>query len=241
MVILAYKGFDKDFKCRGFQYEIGETYEISGEIKCCYSGFHACENPSDVLTYYPITRSRFAKVKMEGDIEKKDCKLCASKITILEEICVEDYIDLCKSKNNHAEYNFSTLAQADITEYFEQIGSTGDYTNIISRVYGSQIFSSGNYAKIVILGCNHTVVSRGDSAHINVSADFTRISSEGIAATIICSGSFNLIRAKKGSWIILISGSNRDSMYAKAEKVDGKRIKEDTWYELRNGKFIERR
>ena len=47
--IVAYKGFDKDFKCRDFQYEVGKTYEMDGNIKCYNRGFHACESPMEVF------------------------------------------------------------------------------------------------------------------------------------------------------------------------------------------------
>ena len=61
-VIKSYKGFDNDFCCRGFQYEVGKEYEIKGEIKCCERGFHACESPMEVFDYYDMLNSRFAEV-----------------------------------------------------------------------------------------------------------------------------------------------------------------------------------
>lgn len=65
----AYKGFDKDLKCRGFQYEVGKEYEEQ-EVDLCYKGFHACVAPLDVFQYYAPATSRFCEVEIDGEIEK---------------------------------------------------------------------------------------------------------------------------------------------------------------------------
>ena len=87
-VIKSYKGFDKDLKCRGFQYEIGKEYEET-EAKACEKGFHACEMPIEVLGYYPPgSGSRYCLVEQSGDISKHsdDSKIASSKIKIGAEI-----------------------------------------------------------------------------------------------------------------------------------------------------------
>lgn len=66
--IKAYKAFDKNFKCRGFQYEVGETYHIDEEVEICRKGFHACKNCMNVLRYYPLNDSRFAEVEVWGNV-----------------------------------------------------------------------------------------------------------------------------------------------------------------------------
>ena len=84
--VIAYKGFNRDLTCRGFQYEIGKEYEEE-EVSLCKSGFHACENPFDVLDYYgDILNNRFCKVEQSGTIEKKNEKQVSSKIKVVEEI-----------------------------------------------------------------------------------------------------------------------------------------------------------
>lgn len=94
--IIAYKGFNKDFKCRDFQYEVGKTYEMDGNIKCCGRGFHACESPMDVFDYYDMLTSRFAEVEQSGEIDKVDnsTKICSSRIKIKAELKLADIINL---------------------------------------------------------------------------------------------------------------------------------------------------
>ena len=103
--ITAYKGFDSDWKCRGFQYEVGKTYEHMGEVKACQSGFHACEHPLDVFGYYPPAGSRFALVEQSGITDKGrdgDSKIASRTISIKAEIdipyLVKAAIDFTKSK-----------------------------------------------------------------------------------------------------------------------------------------------
>jgi hypothetical protein len=92
-VVLAYKGFDKDFACHPnggerVQYEVGKTYELDGDIEACSRGFHACEYPLDVPVYYPPAGSRFALVEQSGQISRKggNSKIASSKIKVSAEI-----------------------------------------------------------------------------------------------------------------------------------------------------------
>lgn len=94
--IIAYKAFDSEFCCRNFQYKVGGTYFIEGEIELCHNGFHACSKLSDVFEFYPILDSHIAIVKLWGDVEyaldKK--KLCASCIKIVKELSLKEMITL---------------------------------------------------------------------------------------------------------------------------------------------------
>ncbi|MEG2152224.1 MAG: hypothetical protein RRZ71_03075, partial [Clostridia bacterium] len=82
----AYKGFDKDFKCRGYQYEVEKTYEEQ-EAHLCNKGFHACENPLDTIKYYPAAGSHYCEVELDDvtDEHDHDTKRCGNRITICTE------------------------------------------------------------------------------------------------------------------------------------------------------------
>lgn len=79
----AYKGFNKDMTCRGFQFKEGETY-TEDKAELCKSGFHACLNPLDCWNYYNLISSEFHEVELEdvSDEREDDTKVCAKKITI---------------------------------------------------------------------------------------------------------------------------------------------------------------
>jgi len=92
--IIAYKGFNQDWTCLGYQYEVGKTYEHKGDVKVCESGFHACEYPLDVLGYYNPAESKFAVVKMSGKTSKDsgDTKIASARITIETEINLPEMV-----------------------------------------------------------------------------------------------------------------------------------------------------
>ena len=93
--IKGFKGFDKDLKCRGFQYEVGKEYEQKGEIRCCDNGFHFCEDPFDALDYYHPTNSRYCEVEGEGEIDRGAKKVAVSHIHIGNELNWNSFINAC--------------------------------------------------------------------------------------------------------------------------------------------------
>ncbi|WP_284694428.1 DUF7666 domain-containing protein [Rhodoplanes serenus] len=92
--VIAYKGFDQQLRCRGYQYEVGKTYEHAGKVEACASGFHACEHPLDVFDYYAPAGSRFAEVTLGGEMDRNgsDTKIAAARITINVELSIGDLV-----------------------------------------------------------------------------------------------------------------------------------------------------
>lgn len=206
--ITAYKGFDKNLQCRGIQYEVGKEYKSGKEVEVCRSGFHACTNPFEVWDYYPVYNSRFAEVELGGVMDKEGG---SSKI--------------CSSE-------IKVKKELTLSDY---IGLCVAWMNDLAKVgdNSAQICSSGDYAQIG---------SSGDSAKIGSSGDYAQIGSSGNSAVIMCAGIKSKAKAKKGSWITLsewkIDGERYVPVCVKTEQVDGVKIKEDTWYELKGGVFV---
>ena len=218
--IIAYKGFNKDFKCRDFQYEVGKTYEMDGNIKCCGRGFHACESPMDVFDYYDMLTSRFAEVEQSGEIDKVDnsTKICSSRIKIKAELKLADIINLgvewlkeitapSKIKANNSS-NDGDFAQIGSSGDSAQIGSSGDFAQIGSSGGSAQIGSSGGSAQIGSSGDFAQIGSSGDFAQIGSSGDFAKIGSSGDFAKIGSSGGSAKIGSSGGSAKIGSSGGS---------------------------------
>ena len=262
--IIAYKGFDKDFKCRDFQYEVGKTYEMDGNIKCCGRGFHACESPMDVFDYYDMLTSRFAEVEQSGEIDKVDnsTKICSSRIKIKAELKLADIINLgvewlkeitapskIKANNSSNDGNYAKIGSSGDSA---QIGSSGDSAQIGSSGYSAQIGSSGDSAQIGSSGdsaqigssgYSAQIGSSGYSAQIGSSGNYAKIDSSGRNSVVMCAGCDSKAKAAIGSWITLAEWKNVEGSWkpicVKTEQVDGERIKADTYYKLIDGKFKE--
>ena len=81
-VIKAYKGFNKDMTCRYFQYEEGKEY-VTEKAEACGRGFHACEYPLDVFSYYPPGTSVYHEVEQSGKLDRTESdKVASTKIKI---------------------------------------------------------------------------------------------------------------------------------------------------------------
>ena len=249
-VIKSYKGFDKDMKCRDFQYEVGKEYNMDGEIKCCKQGFHACKSPLEVWDYYDMLNSRFAEVEQSGKIdeEEKSTKVCSSHIKIKAELKLADIINIgvewLKDITSPSKVKTDGVLN-DNGDRKKQIGSSGDYAQIGSSGDYAQIGSSGDSAKIGSSGYSAKIGSSGDSAQIGSSGDYAQIDSTGEDSVIMCAGGNSKAKAKIGSWITLSEWKWSDEkeryvpVCVKTEYVDGENIKADTWYQLKNGKFVE--
>ena len=92
--LIAYKGFDKDLKCRDHQYEIGKSYTHEGPVEKCGSGFHSCEYPLEVFRFYEPATSRYARVTASGELSRDtaDSKIASAAITIEAEIRIPDLV-----------------------------------------------------------------------------------------------------------------------------------------------------
>ena len=212
--IIAYKGFDESLKCRDYQYEIGKTFEHDGAVKACESGFHACEYPLDVFSYYPPSDSRFAVVKMHGETSKDsdDTKIASAKITIETEIKLPEMInravDWIKDKINWSDDNTSN------TGYQSAATNTGNQSAATNTGYQSAATNTGDWSASEVSGCGSIAITTGRDSKS---------------------------KADNGGAIVCVyRDSNGDLIHIKASKVGENGIKVNTWYTLdANGEFVE--
>ncbi len=209
----AYKGFNKDMTCRGFQYEIGKEYETDA-ADLCSIGFHACENPLDCFSYYAPGNSRYCEVEIEdnGQRSSEDSKVVGKKIKIGAELSTEQ---ICKL---HFEYVRSRCDPAKTNAAGDrESASAGEYGSASAGLYGSA--SAGKYG---------VSASRGSSS----------VGENGVAAA---RGKHAKVRGGIGS-VLVVCVEKKDSYDIaewKAAVVDGERIRPDTWYTVENGEFKE--
>lgn len=175
-----YKGFDKDLRCRGFQYEIGKTYE-EAKAELCSTGFHACEVPLDVLSYYPPSDSRYAEVEMD-DVKKgaDDSKVVSKRITVGAEIglpgLIKAHVEWVKSQvdwANKKESNTGDQSAATNTGYQSAATANGKGSVAIVTGYKSKVKGA--------IGCAIMAVERDDKMRI-VAAKAAIVDGEGIKA-----------------------------------------------------------
>ena len=212
-----YKGFDKDLKCRDFQYEIGKTYE-EPTTELCEKGFHACESPLDVFGYYaPGDMSRYCEVDLDDVSDKKsneDSKRCGRKIAVKAEIGIAG---LVKAAVDFVMENIKDENKEANTGDYSASTNTGNRSASTNTGNGSASTNTGNYSKADVSG------------------------KESVAAAL---GIESKAKGVLGCWLVLAEWA-KDENYnwhrkdVQCFKVDGVTVKPDTWYKLKNGDLVE--
>ncbi|EGH0112146.1 hypothetical protein ID084_000680 [Salmonella enterica] len=231
--IVTFKGFNKDLKCRDFQFAIGETFHHDGKVEACGSGFHACECPFDVFSYYPPSESRYAETISFGVTDREeggDTKIASASITIKAELTLPQFIQ------RGIEWIWSkidkSLEQQIMTGDRSAATNTGYRSAATNTGYRSAATNTGDQSAATNTGYRSAATNTGDQSAAEVSG------SQSVAASLGIEGK---ARASEGGAIVLCyRDEDGELIHIRASKVGENGIMPDTWYQLdEDGEFVE--
>ena len=221
--IVAYKGFERDMTCRGFQFEVGKTYEHEGNVVACESGFHACEYPLHALRYYKPASSVYAVVQQSGTLARHvdDSKIASSKITITAQI---DIAGLVKAA---IKYTMDRCTPA------KGASSDAAHDAVQATAPNKSCAASGDYGAATASGYCGAATASGYCGAATASGNSGAATASGNSGAATASGRNGKARGKDGCALFLV---RRDSdfriTHAKALIVGQDDIKPDTFYRL---------
>ncbi|EBF3277899.1 hypothetical protein KMX22_003235 [Salmonella enterica] len=231
--IVTFKGFNKDLTCRDFQFAIGETFHHDGKVEACGSGFHACECPFDVFSYYPPAESRYAETISFGVIDREeegDTKIASASITIKSELTLPQFIQ------RGIEWIWSkidkSLEQQIMTGNRSAATNTGDWSAATNTGNRSAATNTGYRSAATNTGYQSAATNTGDLSAAEVSG------SQSVAASLGIEGK---ARASEGGAIVLCyRDEDGELIHIRASKVGENGIMPDIWYQLNeDGEFVE--
>ena len=226
----AYKGFNKNMTCRGFQFEEGKTYELTKDEtpKLCEFGFHACEAPIDCLAYYAPCDSVYHEVELDGVTNETsgDSKRVGSKITIGAKLDVAGIVK--------AQFDFTKEKCVNIQNGGNRSALTGGNGSALTGGYRSAL-TGGDMSALT--GGNGSALTGGDMSALT-----------GGYMSALTGGNGSVMRGgeesefKGGMWAVFaceIKDGKGNIVAVKTAVVDGETLKPDTWYTLKNDEWKE--
>ncbi|EEG5790749.1 hypothetical protein G3B24_002706 [Salmonella enterica subsp. enterica] len=240
--IVTFKGFNKDLKCRGFQFAIGETFHHDGKVEACGSGFHACECPFDVFSYYPPAESRYAETISFGITDSEeggDTKIASSSITIKDELTLPQFIQRGIEwiwskidKSLEQQIMCGSWSAATNTGNRSAATNTGDRSAATNTGDRSAATNTGDRSAATNTGYQSAATNTGDRSAAEVSG------SQSVAASLGIEGK---ARASEGGAIVLCyRDEDGELIHIRASKVGENGIMPNTWYQLdKDGEFVE--
>ncbi|EIV4614907.1 hypothetical protein L8110_004365 [Salmonella enterica] len=240
--IVTFKGFNKDLTCRDFQFAIGETFHHDGKVEACGSGFHACECPFDVFSYYPPAESRYAETISFGVIDREeegDTKIASASITIKSELTLPQFIQ------RGIEWIWSkidkSLEQQIMTGNRSAATNTGYQSAATNTGYQSAATNTGDRSAATNTGNRSAATNTGDWSAATNTGDWSAAEVSGSQSVAASLGIEGKARASEGGAIVLCyRDEDGELIHIRASKVGENGIMPDIWYQLNeDGEFVE--
>ncbi|EJM4262245.1 hypothetical protein NOK16_000298 [Salmonella enterica] len=249
--IVTFKGFNKDLKCRGFQFAIGETFHHDGKVEACGSGFHACECPFDVFSYYPPAESRYAETISFGVIDREeigDTKIASASITIKAELTLPQFIQrgiewIWSKIDKSLEQQIMTGNRSAATNTGDQSAATntGDRSAATNTGDRSAATNTGDQSAATNTGYQSAATNTGDRSAATNTGNWSAAEVSGSQSVAAAFGIEGKARASEGAAIVLCyRDEDGELIHIRASKVGENGIMPDTWYQLdEDGEFVE--
>ncbi|EGS4625583.1 DUF7666 domain-containing protein [Salmonella enterica subsp. enterica serovar Cerro] len=257
--IVTFKGFNKDLKCRDFQFEIGKTFHHDGKVEACVSGFHACECPFDVFSYYSPADSRFAETISFGITNREedgDTKIASASITIKAELTLPQFIQrgiewiwskIDKSLeqqimcgNRSAATNTGNCSAATNTGDWSAATNTGDWSAATNTGDWSAATNTGNCSAATNTGDWSAATNTGNRSAATNTGNRSAAEVSGSQSVAAAFGIEGKARASEGGAIVLCyRDEDGELIHIRASKVGENGIMPNTWYQLNeDGEFV---
>ncbi|ENE6538314.1 hypothetical protein ABNR50_003031 [Salmonella enterica] len=239
--IVTFKGFNKDLKCRDFQFEIGKTFHHDGKVEACGSGFHACECPFDVFSYYSPADSRFAETISFGITDREedgDTKIASASITIKAELTLPQFIQ------RGIEWIWSkidkSLEQQIMCGNWSAATNTGNWSAATNTGNWSAATNTGNRSAATNTGNRSAATNTGDWSAATNTGDWSAAEVSGSQSVAAAFGIEGKARASEGGAIVLCyRDEDGELIHIRASKVGENGIMPNTWYQLNeDGEFV---
>ena len=217
----GFKGFGPGMVCRGKQYAENTVFEEK-TAEICESGMHFCKNPLDVLNYYPLLdndgrQNEFAEVEALAPVETEASKSVTTKMKVGKKLSLGELI-------GEAVKFLLGKGTAECVQ-----AASGDYSQLAASGNDSQLAASGRHSQLAASGDGSIAVAVGKYSYI-------RAGKNAVAASM---GECGRVKGALGASLVCAEWASQTLVCVKSVKVDGKKIKADTWYTVKDGNFVE--
>ena len=246
---IGYKAFNPGMICLGKQYEENAVFE-EPEAKICNTGMHYCKNPFDVLEHYGFVNdnveiNEFAEVEALADEKTDDGrKFCTTKLKIGAKLSIHNFVNafveftLKRTNGESTATNTGDRSAATNTGDRSAATNTGKWSAATNTGNQSAATNTGHQSAATNTGNRSAATNTGKWSAATNTGDQSAATNTGKDGVAVSWGRRGKARGEKGCYLVLAEYDDSNNLVcAKMEKVDGERIKENTFYTLKNGEF----